>query len=318
MPDFFISYTSADKDWAEWIGYVLEEEGLTVTIQAWDFRPGSNFVLEMQKAAAEAARTILVLSPAYMKSQFASSEWAAAFVQDPQGFERRLLPIMVRDCQVTGLLKALVHINLSTVDEFMARQLLIDGLNDKRAKPPFRPTVPGANPRQPRSFPGAQQSIGASASQTYIPSIERTPSDVEKRRFAKGAFETIKAHFESGLTELARRNGHVLEIDMQANSGAQFTAEIFLQGKSKCYCRIWQGGLHSADGISYSETQRHFGGNACNEILTLGNAKSELYLVSLMGAGFARIDPQIDLKRMSVNQAADYLWRRFVEPLERR
>jgi hypothetical protein len=61
MPDFFISYTSADKDWAEWIGYVLEEENLTVTIQAWDFRPGSNFVLEMQKAAAEATRTILVL-----------------------------------------------------------------------------------------------------------------------------------------------------------------------------------------------------------------------------------------------------------------
>ena len=85
MADFFVSYTSADKAWAEWIGYVLEEEGFTAVIQAWDFRPGSNFVLEMQRAATEADRTIMVLSPDYLKSQFASPEWAAAFAQDPRG-----------------------------------------------------------------------------------------------------------------------------------------------------------------------------------------------------------------------------------------
>jgi hypothetical protein len=50
MADFFVSYTSADKAWAEWIGYVLEEEGFAVDIQVWDFRPGNNFVLEMLKS----------------------------------------------------------------------------------------------------------------------------------------------------------------------------------------------------------------------------------------------------------------------------
>ena len=70
MTDFFISYTGADQRWAEWIAYVLEEEGRSVVIQAWDFRPGANFVLEMQKAAETAARTIMVLSPDYLKSQF--------------------------------------------------------------------------------------------------------------------------------------------------------------------------------------------------------------------------------------------------------
>jgi hypothetical protein len=94
MADFFISYTSADRAWAEWIGYVLEEKGFTVTIQAWDFRPGSNFVVEMQKAATEAERTIMVLSPDYLKSQFGSAEWAAAFAEDPEGLARKLLPIM--------------------------------------------------------------------------------------------------------------------------------------------------------------------------------------------------------------------------------
>src|ERR1700674_4040655 len=105
MVDFFISYTSADRAWAEWIGYVLEEAGCAVIIQAWHFRPGSNFVLEMQKAAAEADRTIMVLSPDYLKSQFASPEWAAAFAEDPLGLERKLVPILVRQCEPTGLLR---------------------------------------------------------------------------------------------------------------------------------------------------------------------------------------------------------------------
>jgi hypothetical protein len=53
MKDFFVSYNRTDKQWAEWIAWTLEEAGYSVVIQAWDFRPGGNFVLDMQRAAAE-------------------------------------------------------------------------------------------------------------------------------------------------------------------------------------------------------------------------------------------------------------------------
>jgi hypothetical protein len=33
----------------------LEEVGYTTLIQAWDFRPGMNFVAEMHKGAAESS-----------------------------------------------------------------------------------------------------------------------------------------------------------------------------------------------------------------------------------------------------------------------
>ena len=49
--DFFISYTSADKGLAEWIAWQLEENGYTTFLQAWDFRPVSNFALDMQEGA---------------------------------------------------------------------------------------------------------------------------------------------------------------------------------------------------------------------------------------------------------------------------
>ena len=68
--DYFISYTAADVQWAEWVAWVLEEKNKCTTIlQAWDFVPGNNFVLEMQKAASYASRTIAVLSPDYLRSK---------------------------------------------------------------------------------------------------------------------------------------------------------------------------------------------------------------------------------------------------------
>ena len=79
MKDFFISYNKADRTWAEWIGWQLEEEGYSVFLQAWDFRPGGNFVADMQKGATEAKRTIAVLSPAYFGAKFTQPEWQAAF-----------------------------------------------------------------------------------------------------------------------------------------------------------------------------------------------------------------------------------------------
>ena len=181
MADFFVSYTSADKAWAEWIGYVLEEEGFAVDIQVWDFRPGNNFVLEMQRAATEADRTIMVLSPDYLKSQFASPEWAAAFAQDPQGLKRKLVPIMVRQCQPSRLLSSVVHISLLGEEESAARGLLLNGLNAKRAKPAQRPSFPGSAAGRPhKSFPGPATSGGTSPA-PYVPNLKRSPTDADRR-----------------------------------------------------------------------------------------------------------------------------------------
>ena len=54
----FISYNTADREWAEWIATVVEEAGDQPIIQTCDFRPGKNFVLCMDKAVAEADLTI--------------------------------------------------------------------------------------------------------------------------------------------------------------------------------------------------------------------------------------------------------------------
>lgn len=163
MKHFFISYNSADRAWAEWIAWYLDEAGYSTVIQAWDFRPGSNFVLEMHKATADTERTIAVLSPNYLGSLFTQPEWAAAFAQDPTGANGKLLPVRVRECELKGLLTQIVYIDLLGLDETAAKETLLSGVSRDRAKPKTAPKFPvtrgGRVATQPPRFPGALPAI---------------------------------------------------------------------------------------------------------------------------------------------------------------
>lgn len=155
MTDFFISYNSKDRQWAEWIAWILEEEGYSVIIQAWDFRPGSNFVLEMQKANPTARRTIVVLSDNYLNAIYTQPEWAAAFLT---GEKITLIPIRVAECKPEGLFASLVYVDLvNLTDAETAKVTVLNALRE-RAKPSHAPAFPDSpRPRvisEPETFPG--------------------------------------------------------------------------------------------------------------------------------------------------------------------
>ena len=142
MKDFFISYNSADKAWAEWLAWQIEASGWSVVVQAWDFRPGGNFVLDMNRALTDTRRTIAVLSPSFLAADFTAPEWAATFAADPTGVARRLVPVRVRDCKLSGLLAPIVYIDLVGIkSREEGRQRLLDGLK-ARVKPEHEPDMP--------------------------------------------------------------------------------------------------------------------------------------------------------------------------------
>ena len=141
--DFFISYNRADRHWAEWVAWQLEMAGYSTILQAWDFRPGTNFVLEMDEAAREGERTIAILSPDYLGAPNPRAEWAAAFNRDPTGKSRILLPVRVRECDLKGLLAQIVYIDLVGLDETAALKALLAGVQSGRARPTTAPRFPG-------------------------------------------------------------------------------------------------------------------------------------------------------------------------------
>ena len=162
MTDFFISYNQADRTWAEWIAWQLEEARYSVVIEAWDFRPGENFALDMDSAIVKAERTIAVLSPDYLTASYVHPEWAAAFAKDPTGKESKLLTVRVRECEPEGLLAQIIYINLVKLDEAAAKQTLLDGVRQGRAKPKTKPGFPNEPSRTIKSeprFPGSLPAI---------------------------------------------------------------------------------------------------------------------------------------------------------------
>ena len=142
--DFFVSYTGVDRAWAEWIAWQLEAAGYTTRIQAWDFRAGSHFVTEMHQTAQAAARTVAVLSEAYMSSAYAEAEWQAAWADDPSGRRRKLLVFRVEDCPRPGLLGQLVSVDLFGLDLDAAAERVLAAARGERGKPAVEPTFPGA------------------------------------------------------------------------------------------------------------------------------------------------------------------------------
>ncbi len=149
--DFFISYSSVDRYWAEWIAWQLEQEGkLSVILQAWDFRPSLDYIQEMQEATIAAKRTIAVLSPNYLQELYKYPAWTAAFAQNLEGKKGTLLPIRVRECKLTGLLAPIIPIDLFELDdELEARHVLLEGIKLERAPRTNPPPFPGASSKRP-------------------------------------------------------------------------------------------------------------------------------------------------------------------------
>ena len=148
VKDFFVSYSKADLRWAEWIAAQLENAGYSTIYQVRDFRPGSNFVVEMDRATADAKRTLAVLSPDYLAALYTHPEWGAAFAQDPTGEKGILVPVRVRECELKGLLAQIVYIDFVGRDEAANRVALLAGVGRGGVKPDAEP-----EPRFPGGLP---------------------------------------------------------------------------------------------------------------------------------------------------------------------
>lgn len=158
--EFFVSYTQADRAWAEWIAWQLEEKGYRVLIQAWDMVPGNDWTHVMHTGVQAASRTIAVLSAAYLESVYSTAEWEAAWRDDPLGKRRKLLVFRVDNCTPAGVLAGRVITDLTGLDESAARTEVIKAARSaisgraKPATPPGFPLAARTVPAQPR-FPGA-------------------------------------------------------------------------------------------------------------------------------------------------------------------
>lgn len=129
MQDFFISYTGTDLDYATWVAEVLEDSGYKVTIQAWDFKAGDNFVSKINSALQECEKLIVILSNNYLKSKWCEAEWTSKFAEQIRLHERRIIPIRIENVvNLNGLLSQIVYIDIVDKSEEEAKREIINGI----------------------------------------------------------------------------------------------------------------------------------------------------------------------------------------------
>jgi len=160
--DFFVSYTKNDKAEADWIVFHLEAAGYTCVFQARDFVPGESFMEQMRDASAKSKTTIAVLSPDYLKSDFAQMELDGALALDPRGTKGRLLPVQVRKCTLDPLMKTRVYIDLTKCSEDEAVETLVSGVKAFRtgmrnSREGYFSAVPSFTERRAPEEPATEQ-----------------------------------------------------------------------------------------------------------------------------------------------------------------
>lgn len=166
--DLFVSHGPADRAWVrDELLPRLEEAGLRACVEWRDFRPGAPRAREMERAVLDSRKTLLVLSPDYVQSEWA--EFGDLMVQalDPAARDLRLIPLLAARCDLPLRIRHLVPVDFTDPGalEMAWRQLLAAVGRADGAPIPGRP--PAAQDREPgqeiRAGQGSAAAVGGGA-----------------------------------------------------------------------------------------------------------------------------------------------------------
>jgi hypothetical protein len=137
--DAFISYSHTDSAWVHNVLLPrLEGEGLRACIDTRDFDIGVPSLDNMENAVERSRKTLLVLTPNWVASEWTAFEALLIQTEDPAGRGRRILPLMVEPCQdqLPKRLKMFTYLDLTDPAQldFQMRRLL-DSIRDAPSQP---------------------------------------------------------------------------------------------------------------------------------------------------------------------------------------
>lgn len=125
--DAFISYSHKDKEWVrDTLLPRLECEGLRISIDHRDFAVGVPSLVNMEDAVKYSRKTLLILTPNWITSEWTKFEGLLIQTDDPSGHRRRILPLMVLACSLPDRLKIFTYLDMTNPAEFdsQARRLV--------------------------------------------------------------------------------------------------------------------------------------------------------------------------------------------------
>ncbi len=121
MADIFISYTSADRDWAFWIAKELEALGHIPHVHEWEIERGADIYAWMEQRHDTADHVLCVVSDDYLKAPYSTLERNAALWQAASNRPGFVLFVAVKACKLPTLSDHIRRCELYGVPEDAAR-----------------------------------------------------------------------------------------------------------------------------------------------------------------------------------------------------
>ena len=212
--DVFISYSHADQDWVwNWLIPRLKAEGLILCTDQESFDIGVPSLVNMENAVLASRHTLLVLTPAYVNSQWTLYEQILTQTQDPIGQRQRTLPVLREPCELPPRIAMLTYVDLREGANAEAQvRRLINAIRGSRTLP------------DPQRVPVGRTPAPAAAAATPAPPSQPAPSptwntaavrellmaafgDEELTTFCYDNFRPVYEEFTTGMsrTQKAQR-----------------------------------------------------------------------------------------------------------------
>ncbi len=126
--DVFISYSSKDGAWVQnvLLNY-LEKQGLRVCIDYRDFEIGVTTLGNITNATKQSRKTLIVMTPNWLESEWATFERFLLQTRSPANRERRFLLLLQQETEIPEHLQIFTYLDLTdrqlTFEEQMQRLL---------------------------------------------------------------------------------------------------------------------------------------------------------------------------------------------------
>lgn len=301
--DIAISFAGEDRAIADTLASFLGARGVRVFYDKYEQADlwGRDLYQHLDDVYRKQARfCVVLLSKHYAAKLWTNHELKSAQARAFTDSAPYILPVKLDDTEIPGVRPTLGYIDLrdTTVEELTS--LVIQKLGgDVEAKPQL--LAEAAAPVQEPAIP--------------MPRVKRTFTDYDRDRFLQDAFDHIRDYFSRAVSLLDERQP-TTQVAFHQIDARTFSASVYLDGKRGNHCEVWIG-APAGDGIAYAEGSTISSGsrNSYNDWLTVDTDEGQIGLRPAMAMFHT---PDIDRNALlSMEQAAQYLWKRFIQPLER-